>query len=280
MAGNLQHNVPAPMLRANSPMPVSDGHDEVANLREQLRHQQQIHREMLTMFKKKQILAIKMFQSKWQMVCQKVHAFITKTCSQSEDFVRAELMAVQRLAESLQRQYVGHLRSHVHALQDECRDHVGQEEDKLRKELQKALTQKSNMCRDQLHQTLRHQTWQEDYADEVSHREIAQLCHLVIEQEDAMVRLEATSKRAFSHQYEEYAQKRQALLQEFDGAIKDKDDTVHALKQELANSLSAEWIFLDSGWVSAWSFVPGLLLVILCVFLGTTAFRIRALNFQ
>ena len=67
------------------------------------------------------------------MAGEKAHAFITKTRSQSEDFVRAELMSVQRFVDSLQRQYDGQLRSHhVHALQDECRDHVGQEEDKLR----------------------------------------------------------------------------------------------------------------------------------------------------
>ena len=51
MAGDLQHNVRALMLRASSPMPVSDGHDEVASLRKQLRHQQQTHPEVLTMLK-------------------------------------------------------------------------------------------------------------------------------------------------------------------------------------------------------------------------------------
>ena len=39
MAGDLQHNVRALMVRASSPMPVSDGHDEVTSLRKQLRHQ-------------------------------------------------------------------------------------------------------------------------------------------------------------------------------------------------------------------------------------------------
>ena len=48
MAGDLQHNVRALMLRTNSPMPVVDGHDEVARLRQQLWHQQQIHRDMKT----------------------------------------------------------------------------------------------------------------------------------------------------------------------------------------------------------------------------------------
>ena len=39
MAGDLQHNVRALMVRASSPMPVSDGRDEVSSLRKQLRHQ-------------------------------------------------------------------------------------------------------------------------------------------------------------------------------------------------------------------------------------------------
>ena len=145
MAGDLQHNVRALMLRASSPMPILDGHDEVASPRKHLRHQQQTHREL-----KNQALAIEAFQSKWQMVGQKAHAFVAKSRSQSEDFVRVELLEVQRFEDSLQRQYDGQLRSHVHALQDECRDHVGQEEHELRKELQQALNQESNMCRDQL----------------------------------------------------------------------------------------------------------------------------------
>ena len=84
------------------------------------------------------------------MAGQEAHAFIARTRAQSEDFVRAELTAVQRFEDSLQRQYDGQLRSHVNALQDECRDHVGQEEDKMRKELQHALTQVSSMCHNQL----------------------------------------------------------------------------------------------------------------------------------
>ena len=43
------------------------------------------------------------------------------------------------------------------------------EEDKLRKELQQALTQESSICRDQLHQASRHQVCQEEYANEVIH---------------------------------------------------------------------------------------------------------------
>ena len=51
-----------------------------------------------------------------------------RTRAQSEDFVCAELTAVQRFEESdsLLRQYDSQLRSHVNAPQDECREHVGQ----------------------------------------------------------------------------------------------------------------------------------------------------------
>ena len=102
-----------------------------------------------------QALAIETFQSKWQMAGQEAHAFIARTRAQSEDFVRAELTAVQRFEGSLQCQYDGQLRSHVNALQDKCRDHIGQEEDKMRKELQHALTQESSMRHDQMQQALR-----------------------------------------------------------------------------------------------------------------------------
>ena len=58
IAGGLQHNVRALMVRANSPTPVSDGHDEVAGLRKQLQHQQQAPREM------KSVLKTKLWQSR------------------------------------------------------------------------------------------------------------------------------------------------------------------------------------------------------------------------
>ena len=102
MAGDLQHNVRALMVRVSSPMPVSDGHDEVSSLRKQLRHQQQTHRELQTMLQN-QALAIEIFQSKWQMAGQEAHAFIARTRAQSEDFVWAELTAIQRFEDSLQR---------------------------------------------------------------------------------------------------------------------------------------------------------------------------------
>ena len=94
MAGDLQHNVRALMVRASSPTPVLDGHDEVSSLRKQLRHQQQARRESQTMLQN-QALAIEAFQSKWQMAGQEAQALIARTRAQSEDFVRAELTAVQ-----------------------------------------------------------------------------------------------------------------------------------------------------------------------------------------
>ena len=164
MAGDLQHNVRALMVRVSSPMPVSDGRDEVSSLRQQLRHQQQAHKDLQTMLRN-QALAIETFQSKWQMAGQEAHAFIARIRSQSEDLVRAELTAVQRFENSLQRKYDGQLRSHVNALQDECREHVGQEEDKMRKELQHALAQESGVYHDQLQQALRHHVSQEAPGD-------------------------------------------------------------------------------------------------------------------
>ena len=70
MAGDLQYNVQALMLRASSPVPVSDGHDEVASLRKQLRHQQQAHRDTQTMLKSR-ALALETFQCTWQRLVKK-----------------------------------------------------------------------------------------------------------------------------------------------------------------------------------------------------------------
>ena len=109
------------------------------------------------------------------------------------NFARAEVSAVQRREDSLQPQYDGQLRSHVHALQDECRYHVRQEEDKLRKQVQQALGQESSACRDQLQQALRHHACQEECADQVSTQEMTQLRLVVAGQEDAMMRLKILS---------------------------------------------------------------------------------------
>ena len=154
MAGDLQHNARALMVRASSPTPVPHGRDEVSSPKQQPRHQQQAHKELQAMLRN-QALAIETFQSKWQMAGQEAYAFIARTRAQSEDFVCAELNAVQRFEDSLQRQYDDQSKSHVNALQDACRDHVGQEEDKMRKALQHALTQESSMCHDQLQRALR-----------------------------------------------------------------------------------------------------------------------------
>ena len=237
MAGDLQHNVRALMVRASSPMPVSDGRDEVSSLKQQLRHQQQAHKKLQTMLRN-QALAIETFQSKWQMAGQEAHAFIARTRAQSEDFVRAELTAVQRFEDSLQRQYDGQLRSHVHALQDECRDHVGQEEDKMRKELQHALTQESSVCvcQDQLQQALRHHACQEEYADAAAHQETEQLRQLISQQAEAMKRFESQSQQYVNQQHEKWTRKHHTQFQQFDGVIRDKDEVTQSLKQELANN--------------------------------------------
>ena len=206
MAGDLQHNVRALMVRASSPMPVSDGRDEVSSLKKQLRHQQQAHKKLQTVLRN-QAPAIETFQSKWQMAGQEAHAFITRTCAQSEDFVRAELTAVQRFEDSLQRQYDGQLRSHVNALQDECRDHVGQEEDKMRKELQHALIQESSVCQDQLQQTLGHHVCQEECADAAAHPEMEPLRQLIAQRAEAMKRFESQSQQFVTQQQEEWTHK-------------------------------------------------------------------------
>ena len=81
------------------------------------------------------------------MAGQEAHAFVVRTRSESEDFVRAELGAIERFEDRMQRQYSGELQKHVHVLQDECREHVGQEESKLRNELTHALTHESQVCK-------------------------------------------------------------------------------------------------------------------------------------
>ena len=74
------------------------------------------------------------------------------------------------------------------------------------------------MYRNQLHQTIKHHACQEEHADELSTRELAQLCMVEAE----MMRLEADSTQGLSHQREEHAPKQHALFHEFDSAIRDK----------------------------------------------------------
>ena len=69
MAGSLQQNVRALMVRASSPMPSSDRHqDEVAR-----------HCDMRALLHN-QALAIEHFQNQWQMAGQEAHALC---CSNS-----------------------------------------------------------------------------------------------------------------------------------------------------------------------------------------------------
>ena len=70
------------------------------------------------------------------------------------------------------------------------RDHVGQQEDKMRKGLQQALAQEASVRHDQLQQALRQQVCQEEYA--------VQLRHLIAEQ--AMKQLESHSPQFVSQQ--------------------------------------------------------------------------------
>ena len=160
MAGSLQQNVRALMVRASSPMPSSKRHkDEVARLRAQLHHSMRTNHDMRGVLQN-QALATEQFQSRWQMAGQEAHAFVARARSESEDFVRTELGDIERFEDRVQRQYDGELRKHVHALQDERREHVGQEESKLRNELTHALTHDSQVCKDQ---------------EVLSHQEVAQL---------------------------------------------------------------------------------------------------------
>ena len=170
------------------------------------------------------------------MAGQEAHAFIARTRAQSEDFARTELTALQRFEDSLQRQYDGQLRSHVHALQDERRDHVGQGKDKMCKGLQHALTQESSVCQDHLQQALGHHACQAEYADAAAHQEMEQLRQLISQQAEAMKRFEAQSQQYVTQQHEEWTRKQHTQLQQFDGVIKDKDEVIQYFKQELANS--------------------------------------------
>ena len=169
MAGSLQQNARALMVRASSPMPSSERHkDEVARLRAQLHHAVRTNHDVRGLLQN-QALAIEQFQSRWQMAGQEAHAFVARTRSESEDFVRTELGAIERFEDRVQCQYDGELWKHVHALQDQCREHVGQEESKLRNELTHALTHEPQVCKE--HEVL-------------SHREVAQLRSLLAAQEE------------------------------------------------------------------------------------------------
>ena len=238
MAGSLQQNVRALMVRASSPMPSSERHkDEVARLRAQLHHSMRANHDMCGMLQN-QALAIEQFQSRWQMAGQEAHAFVTRARSESEDFVRTELGAIERFEDRMQRQYDGELRKHVHALQDECREHVGQEESKLRNELTHALTHESQVCKDQ---------------EVLSHQEVAQLRSLVAAQQEelrsihhdctALQRKSATTEAELQRKS---AHEEHALYQHFDNAIKGKDGQVHALQHKISRMLEKQRIQLEA----------------------------------
>ena len=62
------------------------------------------------------------------MAGQEAHAFTARKLVLSQ---RTLLTTVQRFEDSLQHQKDGQIWSHVNALQDEPREHVGREEDKM-----------------------------------------------------------------------------------------------------------------------------------------------------
>ena len=91
-----------------------------------------------------QELAIDAFEHKWQMAGSESQAFIRCTRSQSDDFIRCEMFAIERF-QRLQKRYEGRMRDEVLTLQDECKDHVGDEEIKLRAELHNSLQHESTV---------------------------------------------------------------------------------------------------------------------------------------
>ena len=106
----------------------------------------------------------------------------------------------------------------------------------MRKELQHALTQESSVCQDQRQQALRQHVCQEEYADAESHQEMDQLRQLIEQQAEAMKRFESHSQQFVSQQQEEYAHKQHTQFQQFDGVLRDKDEVIQSLRQELANN--------------------------------------------
>ena len=238
MAGSLQQNVRALMVRVSSPMPSDSRHqDEVARLRAQLQHSKKVNGDMRALLQN-QALAIEQFQNRWQMAGQEAHAFVARTRSESEDFVRAELGAIERFEDRVQRQYSGELQQHVHALQDQCREHVGHEESKLRKELTNALTHDSQVCKD---------------SEVLSHEEVAQLRGLVAAQQEELrsihgdcAELQRRSVSTEAELHRRSTHEEHALYQRFDDAIKEKDAQVHALQHELSRLQEKQRIQLEA----------------------------------
>ena len=172
------------------------------------------------------------------MAGQEAHAFVARTRSESQDFVRTELGAIERFEDRMQRQYDGELQKHVHALQDECREHVGQEESKLRNELTNALTHESQVCKDH---------------DVLSHQEVAQLRGLVAAQQEELrsihhdcAELQRKSATTEAELQRRSAHEEHALYQHFDNAIKEKDAQVHALQHEISRMQEKQGIQLEA----------------------------------
>ena len=185
-----------------------------------------------------QALAIDQFQNRWQMAGHEAHAFVARTRSGSQDFVRTELGAIERFEDRMQRQYDGELQEHVHALQDECREHVRQEESKLRNELTNALTHESQVCKDH---------------DVLSSQEVAQLRGLVAAQQEELrsihhdcPELQRQSATTEVELQRKSAHEEHALYQHFDNAIKEKDAQVHTLQHEISRMQEKQRIQLEA----------------------------------
>ena len=72
-----------------------------------------------------------------------------------------------------------------------------------------------------------------------------QLRQLIAKQAEAMKRFESHSQQFLSQQQEEYAHKQHTQFQQFDGALRDKDEAIQALRQELANNMERHLQELD-----------------------------------
>ena len=69
-----------------------------------------------------------------------------------------------------------------------------------------------------------------------SHQDMDQLRQLIAQQAEAMKRFESHSQQLVSQQQEGYAHKQHTQFQQFDGVLRDKDEVIQCLRQELANS--------------------------------------------
>ena len=121
---------------------------------------------------------------------------------------------------------------------DECREHVGQEEFKLRNELTHALSHESQVCKD--HEVL-------------SHQEVAQLRGLVAAQQEELrsihqdcADLQRKSATIEAELQRKNAHEEHALYQRFDNTIKEKDSQVHDLQHELSRLQETQRIQLEA----------------------------------